>query len=517
MPTYEAIIGLEIHAELKTRTKMFCFSTNDPDEKHPNINICPVCMGHPGTLPVINESAVKKTIAVGLALKGSVNRFSQFDRKNYFYPDLPKGYQISQYKHPLVIGGFLDLQISDQNKMDDQISNFQFPISKQIQNSNDQSTARRIRITRIHLEEDTGRLIHDKKSGETLVDFNRAGIPLMELVTEPDFRTGEEVREFGESLQRILRYIGASNADMEKGEMRVEVNISLRPEGAKEFGTKVEVKNINSFKFAADAVDYEIKRQTETLERGEKIIQETRGWNEDKKMTVSQRSKEEAHDYRYFPEPDLPPMKFSEEYIEKIRGELPELPREKKARLIKEYGLAQDAAALIARDKSYAEYFEEVVSELRADDKETPETPKKDLVFLAASFFTGELLRLLKDGGAIKDIKFTPENFAELLIYLAEDKISNLAAKQALGKMFQSGGDPSDIIEELGLWQVSDAGDLESIASRIIAENKNAVEDYRTGKEASLGFLVGQVMKESQGKANPKVVRGIMEKLLKKP
>ena len=488
---YEPVIGLEIHAELRTKTKMFCFSANDPDEKHPNINICPVCMGHPGTLPVINESAVKKTISVGLALKGAINRFSQFDRKNYFYPDLPKGYQISQYKHPFVTGGSLALEESAQKE---------------------------IRIQRIHLEEDTGRLIHDKESGASLIDFNRAGIPLMELVTEPDFRTGEEVREFGESLQRILRYIGASNADMEKGEMRVEVNISLRPEDAKEFGTKVEVKNINSFKFAADAVDYEIKRQTEALERGEKIIQETRGWNEDKKMTVSQRSKEEAHDYRYFPEPDLPPMKFSEEYIEKIRSELPELPREKRARLIKEYGLPEDAATLIARDKTFAGYFEEVISELLEHGEETQEKPKKNLILLAASFFIGEFTRLVNEkGGSIAGLKITPENFGEILITVAEDKISALAAKDVLAEMFQTGDDPSDIIERLGLWQLSDTNDLEDIASHIIAENPKAVEDYKKGKDASLQFLVGQVMKESRGKANPKIVRGIMEKLLKKP
>jgi len=501
---YEPVIGLEIHAELRTKTKMFCFSANDPDEKHPNINICPVCMGHPGTLPVINESAVKKTIAVGLTLEGAINRFSQFDRKNYFYPDLPKGYQISQYQHPLVSGGFLDLQISNQNKRDNQISN-----------SNDQNTARRIRITRVHLEEDTGRLIHDKKSGETLVDFNRAGIPLMELVTEPDFRTGEEVREFGESLQRILRYVGASNADMEKGEMRVEVNISLRPEGSEKFGTKVEVKNINSFKFAADAVDYEIKRQTEALERGEKIIQETRGWNEDKKMTVSQRSKEEAHDYRYFPEPDLPPMKFSDDYIEKILAGIPELPRPKKTRFMKEYGMSAASADIMTRDKAFADYFEEVASELLAEDKETPEKPKKNLIELAVSFFTGEFMRLINEkGGSTAEIKITPENFGEILIYVAEDKISTLAAKDVLAEMFRTGDDPSDIIDRLGLWQLSDTNDLEDIASHIITENPKAVEDYKKGKDASLQFLVGQVMKESRGKANPKVVGDIIRRIL---
>src|SRR3990167_9179619 len=303
---YEPVIGLEIHVQLKTRTKMFCYSKNDPDEEHPNINICPICISHPGTLPVINEEAVKKVIMTGLALNGEIPEFSQFDRKNYFYPDLPKGYQISQYQHPLVKGG--SLSILD----------------------------RIIRITRIHLEEDTGRLIHDLKTNSTLVDFNRAGVPLMELVTEPDFRTGEEVKEFGEELQKILRYVEASDADMEKGQMRVEVNISLTTkEGLKRFeesfgrpdshgesglGTKVEIKNINSFKYAADAVNYEVRRQTGLLERGEKVAQETRGWDENKEETFSQRSKEEAHDYRYFPEPDLPPLNLSREFVEESRA-----------------------------------------------------------------------------------------------------------------------------------------------------------------------------------------------------
>ena len=309
---YEAVIGLEIHAELKTKTKMFCQSRNDPDELHPNSNICPVCMAHPGTLPVINRDAVDKVIAVGLALNGTIPEFSQFDRKHYFYPDLPKGYQISQYEHPLVSGGTLDIG------------------------------TRRINITRVHLEEDTGRLMHENTdvsggpstgSGQraSLVDYNRAGVPLMELVTEPDFRTGEEVIRFGEELQKILRYVGASDADMEKGQMRVEANISLRPVGEQKFGlnrsegslgrtdslgesvlgTKVEIKNINSFKYAADAVDFEIKRQTAVLEAGESVIQETRGWNEHKEESFSQRKKESAHDYRYFPEPDLPPLVLS--------------------------------------------------------------------------------------------------------------------------------------------------------------------------------------------------------------
>ncbi|MBI2053555.1 MAG: Asp-tRNA(Asn)/Glu-tRNA(Gln) amidotransferase subunit GatB [Candidatus Sungbacteria bacterium] len=510
---YAAVIGLEIHAELNTKTKMFCSSLNDPDEKHPNINICPVCMGHPGTLPTINEDAVKKVVSVGLALGGDIAEFSQFDRKNYFYPDLPKGYQISQYEYPLVKGGMIEVM------------------------------GRPIQITRIHLEEDTGRLIHDKSSQATLVDFNRAGVPLMELVTEPDIRTGEEVRLFGEALQRILRYVGASDADMEKGQMRVEVNISLRPEKSniplmevkhgeeKNFidvildengkkwgvllGTKVEVKNINSFKYAADAVDYEIRRQSAILDRGEKVVQETRGWNEHKGESFSQRSKESAHDYRYFPEPDLPPLNISRDFVAEIRTALPELPRAKQERFIREYGLEQGIAEILIREKHLADYFEAAISEARQHDKETDEKPRKNLAHTIAALITGELLHLMREAVAeIRNIRITPENMGELADMIAEDKISNLAAKQILAEMFASGEDPSDIAERLGLWQMSGTADLEDIARHIIKENPAALEDYKKGKTASLQFLMGQVMKESRGTANPTIVRRTLKRLI---
>jgi len=485
MTTYEAIIGLEIHAELNTKTKMFCFSANDPDEKHPNINICPICMGHPGTLPTINREAVKKVISVGLALNGAIAEYSQFDRKNYFYPDLPKGYQISQYEHPFVKGGHLDIE------------------------------GKRIRITRIHLEEDTGRLIHDMAGGATLVDFNRAGVPLMELVTEPDFRTGEEVRVFGEELQRIVRYVGASNADMEKGQMRVEVNISLRPIGQEKFGTKVEVKNINSFKYAADAVAYEITRQTAVLERGENVAQETRGWNEHKQETFSQRVKEDAHDYRYFPEPDLPPLRLTAEFIEEIRRGVPELPAEKRARFSAEYNLELGMIETLIRDRALADYFEAAASEALQHDTETSEKPRASVTKTVAAFITGDLIRLLREASApISDIRITPENLAELAVLAAEEKISSTAAKQILGEMFSSGDDPSDIAERLGLWQMSGTADLESIAARIIKENPKAVEDYRRGKMASVQFLVGQMMKQSRGTANPKIAQEIITRIL---
>lgn len=489
---YEPVMGLEVHAELKTKTKMFCFSPNDPDERHPNINICPVCMGHPGTLPFINQEAVKKVIMVGLALDGEIPEFSQFDRKNYFYPDLPKGYQISQYQHPLVQGGYLEIPRDGGKK--------------------------KIRIQRVHLEEDTGRLMHDPQTSSSLVDFNRAGVPLMELVTEPDFRSSAEVKHFGMALQEILRYLGASDADMEKGEMRVEVNISLRELGVpnKELGVKVEVKNINSFRFAADAAEYEIKRQTEVLRRGEKVRQETRGWNENKRETFSQRLKEEAHDYRYFPEPDLPPLKISREFVEELRRGLPELPAAKRERFLREYGLELDIAGVLTRDKTLADFYEAAVSELRQHDRETAEKPQWNLEATAAFFTTGELVRILRENAAsVADIRISAENFAELVLLMAEGKISQRTAKQVLGEMFHSGEDPSDIVARLDLDQLSDAADLEDIALHMVKENPKAVEDYGKGKASSLQFLIGQVMKETRGKANPKMLRDILEKLLR--
>lgn len=482
---YEAVIGLEIHAELNTKTKMFCDSLNDPDERHPNTNICPVCMGHPGTIPVANRAAVEKVIMVGLALGGIVPAYAQFDRKNYFYPDLPKGYQISQYEHPFVQGGFLALP------------------------------TRRINITRVHLEEDTGRLAHDSTTGMTLVDFNRAGVPLMELVTEADFRTGEEVRQFGEALQQILRYVNASDANMEKGQMRVEVNISLRPVGTEKFGTKVEVKNINSFKFAADAVAFETKRQRRLLAAGERVAQETRGWNEHTGESFSQRVKEDAHDYRYFPEPDLPSMRISRELVAELAARLPELPRAKEERFMREYGLEPSVAELLARDKKFAAYFEQAASEILRHDRDTPERPQGALYRMAAAMMIGDLAHLLKETGAAADeTSMTPENFAELVVLTGEEKITGAAAKEVLAEMFRSAGDPSDIIHSRGLWQISGVDALEDMARRAIKENPAAVADYRKGKAASLQFIVGQMMRSSRGTANPQVAYKMVKKIL---
>ena len=480
---YKAIVGLEVHVELDTKTKMFCSCLNDPDEHRPNINICPTCTAQPGSLPVINEEAVRKVIKTGLALNCQVPEYSKFDRKNYFYPDLPKGYQISQYDKPLCTGGFLELN------------------------------GKKIRITRVHLEEDTGRLVHPVGQDFSLVDFNRAGIPLMELVTEPDITSAKEAKDFAQTLHRILHYLDVSDADMEKGEMRVEVNISLSSD--KKLGTKVEIKNLNSFRAVERGIEYEIERQTELLKEGKKIIQETRGWDDVKGITFSQREKEEAQDYRYFPEPDLPPLYHSKEFIDTIRAEIPELPQQKRERLTREYRLDEKNIEIFIQNKGLGEYFEKVVSEFE------PNLPKEklyNLVRLATNYLISDLQGLLKatphqyNGGGL----ITPENFAEFINLIQEGKISSKIAKVVLEEMFKTGKDPSNIIEEKGLIQISDSSEIENIIKEIISKNPQAVEDYKKGKENSFQFLIGQIMARSQGKANPQFVNKILKEVLTK-
>jgi aspartyl-tRNA(Asn)/glutamyl-tRNA(Gln) amidotransferase subunit B len=477
---YYPKIGLEIHIELKTKSKMFCNCKNDPDEKHPNINICPVCLGHPGTLPVINQEAVRKTIKTGLALNCEISRHTFFERKNYFYPDLPKGYQISQYSTPLCKNGFLEID------------------------------GKKIRIRRVHLEEDTGRLIHEKDC--SLVDFNRAGIPLMELVTEPDIESPKEARKFAEELQLILRYLDVSDADMEKGEMRVEANISVS-EKRDTLGTKVEIKNLNSFKAVEKALEYEIERQKKILESGKKVAQETRGWDPAREITFPQREKEEAQDYRYFPEPDLPPLEINEEIIEKIRAEIPELPQQKRERLKREYGLDEKAIEIFVKDKDFGEYFEKVVSEFEPN---LPKEKLSKLIKLATNYLTTDLLGLLK-GASVKgeDFLITPENFAEFISLIEEGKISSKIAKIVLEEMFKTGADPSHIVEEKGLVLITDKEKIEKIAHQVISENQKAVLDFKKGKETALQFLIGQVMAKTKGKVNPKLAREILLKILK--
>ena len=502
MNKYNVTIGMEIHVELKTQSKMFCSCQNDLAlGKEANVNICPICTGQPGTLPVPNAEAIKFVQLAGLALNCELKANSKFDRKNYFYPDIPKGYQISQYDEPLCEKGYLE------------ISNLTLPTGRQ-----ESQNSKRIGITRIHLEEDTGKSIHPKGTDYSLVDFNRSGVPLMELVTEPDLESGQETKLFCQKLQQIFRYLDISDADMEKGQMRCEVNISLYKEGEDKLsGTKVEVKNINSFKFVEKAIDYEIKRQTEILEKGEKIIQETRGFDSMKNITFSQRSKESAHDYRYFPEPDIPPLQFSAEYFSELKRRLPEMPEIKKKRLVEEYGVSPENAEVIVSDKHVAEYFENVVSEIKEKLKcrEFAAEEGKCLK-LAANYIVSELQKhLLKNNQNIQDIKITPENYAELVAIIASGQINSSAAQTVLEEMYQTGGDPSQIIEAKGLLQMDDEDELNKIVEEIIDKNEKSAEDYKNGKSNALQFLVGQVMKESNGKANPQLVLGLLKKKIK--
>ncbi|MFY9493422.1 MAG: Asp-tRNA(Asn)/Glu-tRNA(Gln) amidotransferase subunit GatB [Minisyncoccia bacterium] len=497
MPKYKPVIGLEIHAELNTKTKMFCDSANDAGETKPNTNVCPICLAHPGTLPVINIEAVRKTVKTGLALGSRVNEYSWFERKNYFYPDLPKGYQISQYEKPFCEGGVLKLP-----------------------------SGRDIRIRRIHLEEDTGRLVHSspsssKDSGRlaSLVDFNRAGVPLMELVTEPDIKNGAEAKEFGEELQLLFRYLDVSDADMEKGQLRIEANISLMPEGSTKLGIKVEIKNLNSFRACERAIDYEIKRQTEILESGGKVAQETRGWDENKAETFSQREKEESHDYRYFPEPDLPPVRLDQAQIEYIKSELPELPSERRERFIREYGITPKDGEVFTVQKELGDYFEKVVSELKEwleSQGPVDNNIYQKLTKLSANYLITELQKLLAESkSGLAELKISAENFAELVVLIHQNKVSSSAAQTILAEMFQTGEDPSQILEDKGLAQVSDAEELKKSAEEVIAANPQAAADYKKGKKESLKFLVGQLMRATKGKANPQVGEEILEELLR--
>lgn len=489
MSKYIPVIGMEVHVELKTRSKMFCSCKNGLGaEKQPNVHICPVCTGQPGTLPVPNRQAIEFVQLCGLALNCELNLKSKFDRKNYFYPDLPKGYQISQYDQPLCGLGHIEI------------------------------SGKKIGITRIHLEEDTGKLTHPTGADHTLVDLNRACVPLMELVTEPDIESGEEARVFCTKLQQICRYLGISDADMEKGNMRCEVNLSLHKEGEDKLsGTKVEVKNINSFRFVEKAINYEIQRQTEVLESGEKVVQETRGWDSVKNVTVSQRKKESAHDYRYFPEPDIPPLEFNGAYVEELKLRLPEMPDAKAKRFAEEYALPSQDVEVLTEDRELADYFESVVSELEekvASDE--AELDRERVVKLAANYVISELRKhLIKNNEAVKYIKVTPENFAELIAMVASGKINSSAAQTVLDQMYHHGGDPSQIVEEKNLAQTSDAGELEGIVEEVLAGNAKSVEDFKAGKENALKFLMGQVMAATKGKANPQVVMEILKDKLK--
>ncbi|MCG2694824.1 Asp-tRNA(Asn)/Glu-tRNA(Gln) amidotransferase subunit GatB [Candidatus Parcubacteria bacterium] len=480
MKNYKPTIGLEIHAELKTKTKMFCNSKNDPDEKKPNVNICPVCMAHPGTLPVINKEAVKSVLKVGIALGADLADFTEFDRKNYFYPDIPKGYQISQYKYPLVSGGEL----------------------------------KGVKITRVHLEEDTAKSIHDEK-GISLVDFNRAGLPLMELVTEPVVENAQQASAFAKELQLLLRYLGVGEANMEKGEMRIEANISVSDNG--EFGTKVEVKNLNSFKVVEKAIDYEIKRQIKVLEDGGEIIQETRGWDENKQKTFSQRIKEGSADYRYFPDPDLPKLKISEipEFNKDVlKKELPELPWEKRERFLKDFGIKGEDVEMYVVDEVYRNLFESVVEKI-GDDLNPADEQNKELIKLASNYITSDLVGLKKNSDMVGLGKIDADNFFQMIKMVGEGEISSRGAKDVLKILFEEGGSAKEVAEKNNLIQKSNEDELKKIVEKIILENPQVVADFKNGKEIALKYLIGQGMKETKGSANPNILQEIFIKELK--
>lgn len=508
---YDVIIGLEIHAELKTKSKMFCSCSNDATDKAPNTAVCPICLGHPGTLPVPNKQAIDWTILTGLALHGKINRASKFDRKNYFYPDLPKGYQISQYDQPLAYGGYLEIG------------------------------GEKIAITRLHLEEDTGKSRHGRGGDYTLIDFNRAGTPLMELVSEPVIKNAATAKSFCQAYQQILRYLEVSGADMEKGEMRCEANISLqapgtwkyedgqiRPKGRAwlfgrkhQLNNKVEVKNINSFRAVEKAIDFEIARQAAALDKGEKIAAETRGWDDSKNETVRQRVKETAADYRYFPEPDIPPLRIGEDWLERLESSLPEMPAEKKRRFMKEYGFNNELANTLTADKKLANWTEDVISELDAwieANGDESDRQEKKLAKAAGNWISGELMKYLNaEPRGFAGLKITAENFAELICLIYQDKVNSSAAQKILETMYKEGGDPTDIMRRLNLEQLDDSAALEEAARKVLADNPTQVEQYKAGKTNIIQFLLGKVMAATGGKANPMTAKEILEKLLSAP
>ncbi|MGE4554929.1 MAG: Asp-tRNA(Asn)/Glu-tRNA(Gln) amidotransferase subunit GatB [Candidatus Paceibacterota bacterium] len=488
---YQPVIGLEIHIELKTRTKMFCPCLNNPEEKTPNLNICPICLGHPGTLPTINEEAVKLVLKTGLALNCEILSFSKFDRKNYFYPDLPKGYQISQYEEPLCLKGELPLFLADAEDL----------------------YQKKIKIRRIHLEEDTGKLIHFKDKKSTFIDFNRAGVPLMELVTEPVINSSKEAKIFAESLQLLLKELNISDADMEKGQMRCEANISLKKESEEKLGTKVEVKNLNSFRALERAIEFEIERQKSLLEKGEKIIQETRGWDDIKGITYSQRFKEEAQDYRYFPEPDLPPLKVFEYFdIEEIKGELKELPWQKKERLMKEYNLNLVSANLFLKEPEILGFYEETLEILK--NKGITDDKVKTLAF---NYLATDLLGIKeKNQLSFSDLKITPLSFSQIISLVFEDKISSRVAKDVLEEVSLNGGEPEKIIKEKNLEKVQDLKVVENTIEEVLKENPKAVEDFKKGKENALQFLIGQSMRKLKGAVDVQKLSQLLKEKLGK-
>ena len=474
--TWETIIGLETHVELATRTKIFCSCTT-AFGGDPNTHCCPVCTGMPGTLPVMNKAVMRFATKAGLALNCDITRYHKFDRKNYFYPDLPKAYQISQLYLPIAKNGKVPIELpSGEEKI--------------------------IRIHEMHMEEDAGKLVHDPWIDQTRADYNRCGVPLIEIVTEPDFRSAEEVIAYLEKLKSTLEYLGVSDCKMQEGSLRCDVNLSVRPAGSTELGTRTEMKNINSFKAIARAIAYEARRQIELIEEGKRVVQETRRWDENKDATFSMRSKENAQDYRYFPEPDIPPMEITDDYLDSARQELPEMAQEKKRRYVAQFGLPAYDAGMITGQKALADFFEEAVA-LGGAPKEV------------ANWIMGEVLRTLKEKALeAKQMPLTPATLVKLLELVKQGKINRNTAVEVFAAIWDTDGDPEAYVKEHGLEQVSDAGLVESVVEQVFADNPKSIADYQAGKQKAFGFLVGQTMRQLKGKADPKVVNQIIREKL---
>ena len=479
---YEPVIGLEVHCELKTATKLFC-GCPTVFGNEANTQVCPVCLGLPGTLPVMNAKAVEFAVKIGPALNCAISKYSKMDRKNYYYPDLPKAYQISQYDKPLNYGGYLEVPLKEGIK--------------------------RIGITRAHLEEDAGKLVHaGGKAGRldssdySLADYNRGGIPLVEIVSEPDIRSADEAYAYLTELRNILLYAGVSDCNMEEGSLRCDANVSIRPKGTEKFGTRTEIKNMNSFRFAKQAIEYEIKRQAALLDKGERVVQESRLWDVTENKTKPMRSKEEAHDYRYFPEPDLVPIILSEDYVQKIKAQLPELPGAKRARFASKYGLTPYDAGVLTTVQELADWFEEGAKHTK--------NPKG-----LANWIMGDMAAKMKEQEKeLKDLKFDQKKLCELVDLIEVGTINSKQAKEVFAEMFDAGVSPAEVVKSRGMAQVSDPKAIEGAVDKVLAENPSVVADYKGGKQGVIGFLVGKVMQASQGKANPKLVNEILKKKL---
>ncbi len=474
--TWETVIGLETHVELATKTKIFCSCTT-AFGGDPNTHCCPVCTGMPGTLPVMNKAVMRFATKAGLALNCDITRYHKFDRKNYFYPDLPKAYQISQLYLPIATNGQVEICTASGEK-------------------------KIIRIHEMHMEEDAGKLVHDPWIDQTRADYNRCGVPLIEIVTEPDFRTAEEVIAYLEKLKSTLEYLGVSDCKMQEGSLRCDVNLSVRPAGSTEFGTRTEMKNINSFKAIARAIAYETRRQIELIEDGKRVVQETRRWDENKDATYSMRSKENAQDYRYFPEPDIPPMEITEEYLSSARSELPEMAEEKKLRYVSEYGLPEYDAGMLTGQKALADFFEQAV--------QLGGTPKE-----VSNWMMGEILRTLKEKSLeAKYMPLTPSTLVKLLALVKQGKINRNTAVEVFAAIFDTDGDPETYVQEHGLEQVNDADLVQSVVAQVLSENPKSIADYQAGKQKAFGYLVGQTMRLLKGKADPKTVNRIIQEQL---